>query len=150
MERGGVAAGRRVGGGYTWYEHFAPAARLGKACSVLLPVDDMLAATRVASRFDGRDLGLSSHPFDGSTSVSEPAGLPVTCRANGIAVAVETSAGSEDPFVSDNGFAGTSVSCPFRSGRGGRVTSPKRTTGWMCPFCWTARTGGPSGAAGSW
>jgi hypothetical protein len=79
----------------------------------------MLAATGAGSRFGGRELKLSSHPFDGAAaSVGEPEGLPVTCRVNGIAVAVETSAGSEDPFVSDSGFAGEVRALPVPLGQG--------------------------------
>jgi hypothetical protein len=115
-----------LGGGYAWYEHFAPAARLGKACGGLLPVDDMLAATGATSRFGGRDLRLSSHPFDGSASVSEPEGLPVTCRANGIVVAVETSADNDKPFLSDNASAedenGSALPVPLGQGWSGYLT----------------------------
>jgi hypothetical protein len=113
------AAHEPSGVAFAWYRHSAPAARLGRACGELLPVDDMLAATGAGSRFGGRELKLSSHPFDGAAaSVGEPEGLPVTCRVNGIAVAVETSAGSEDPFVSDSGFAGEVRALPVPLGQG--------------------------------
>lgn len=93
------------------------AARRRRKCVVISRGPRLCARDRGTSRLGGRGPELSSHPFDGSASVSEPEGLPVACRANGVAVSVETSAGSEKPFVSDNGFAGDVSILPVPLGR---------------------------------
>lgn len=94
-----VAAAAVLGAGYYGFQLQYPAAKAGRACGGMLPVDSVLDVTG-KSRLSllGGDFEVSSHRFDVSDDVTEPDGLATRCNVGGVEISIETTAGAHNPY----------------------------------------------------
>lgn len=88
-----------LGAGCYGFQLQYPAAKAGRACGGMLPVDpvlDLAGKSRMSLFGGGFDVG--SRQFDVSDDVKEPAGLAVRCDVGGVEISVETTAGALNAF----------------------------------------------------
>ncbi|WUD72876.1 hypothetical protein OG937_14810 [Streptomyces sp. NBC_00510] len=84
-----------LGAGCYGFQLQYPAAKAGRACGGMLPVDpvlDLAGKSRMSLLGGGFEVG--SRQFDVSDDVKEPAGLAVRCDVGGVEISVETTAGA--------------------------------------------------------
>lgn len=135
-----------LGAGCYGFQLQYPAARTGRACSGMLPVDSVLdLAGKSRIYLLGLGFDVSSWQFDVSDDVTEPSGLATRCIVEGIEISIETSAGAHNAygaytFQRDQ----ESFPTPLNAGwQGLMVTDDKQATASVLLSCsnWTSREG---------
>ncbi|WP_329121653.1 hypothetical protein [Streptomyces sp. NBC_01465] len=92
-------------GGWIGFRAQYPPAVLGKICNGMLPVDPMLDLIgRRRIELVGVEFESSSSGFYGSSDVVEPEGLSTQCRADGVEISIETSAGARNAHNAYTGW----------------------------------------------
>ncbi|MFI2304188.1 hypothetical protein ACH5AL_35975 [Actinacidiphila glaucinigra] len=85
--------------GYYGFQLQYPAAKAGRACGGMLPVDPVLElAGKSRLSLVGAGFDADSRQFDVSDDVKEPGGLAVRCEVGGVEVSVETTAGAHNAY----------------------------------------------------
>ena len=88
-----------LGAGGWGFQLQYPAAKTGRACSGMLPVDSVLGlAGKSKLSLLGLGFHVSSKQFDVSSDVTEPSGLATTCDVDGVVISIETASGAHNAY----------------------------------------------------
>lgn len=135
-----------LGAGYYGFQLQYPAAKTGRACNGMLPVDSTLDLTG-KSRLTLLGLGydVSSWQFDVSHDVTEPPGLATRCIVDGVEISIETTAGAHNAYgVYTFQRDQDSFPVPLNAGwQGFMVTEGEESTASVLLSCknWSPRDG---------
>ncbi|GAA4075235.1 hypothetical protein [Streptomyces shaanxiensis] len=136
-----------LGAGYYGFQVQYPAAKTGRACSGMIPVDSVLdLAGKSKLSLLGLGFDVSSRQFDVSRDVTEPAGLATRCVVDGVEISIETSAGALNAYGAYT-FQGDPESFPVPMNAGWQglmVTEDDQATASVLLSCknWTSKDGG--------